>query len=321
MFRSSYVYPRSFSMNLPNSVYISRSRQRPMIMMDICTIGYLKNRVSIYNNGDVRSKERVSQLTCLAQSGEYQFSFLTAIIEKGTDFEHRLSADELVKAFLNDYDQIKDVIGVENLFETPEFLATIIPTLVDTRYGIEERAELSIPASLALLEYFNTLSIVSTPSQTDRFERAQEVASKGEALGLQKGYPTITICVASIYGCRDARLTLKIRKDGKERNGSKFNPSNRLGDIMSFYRLAMARHKVNSVLPLVQVIYRTEDEGLENLHQYLHTRVTGENEDNGTLMNTTCTAPDRLFPELYRHGKCTNEHELKKLYELLAFQE
>ncbi len=229
----SCVYPRSFSITLPLSLNVSRSRQRPIVMMDICTIGLLKERVTIFYGNDDRKKERVTQLTNMAKSGKYQFSFLTAIIEKGTDFRNRFNADELVKMFQDDYDLIKDFIGRENLFETPEALAAVIPKLVDARYCMEERAELSILASLTLLRYFNTLRIVSTPSKTDRFELAQKVASEGERLVLPKGYPTITVCVASIYGCIDARDILKIRKDGKEKDGREFNPSNRLGDIMS----------------------------------------------------------------------------------------
>lgn len=316
----SIVYPRSFSITLPFSLNVSRSRQRPMVMMDICTIGLLKERVAIFYGKDKRKKERVTQLAHMAESGKYQFSFLAAIIEKGTDFRNQLSADELVKVFQDDYEVIKDFIGKENLFETPEALAAVTPKLVDARYSMEERAELSIPASLALLRYFNSLSIVSTPSKTDRFKLAKQVASESERLGLTKGYPTITLCVASIYGCIDARDILKIREDGKEKNGSEFNPSNRLGDIMSFYRLANARHKVNSVLPLVPVIFRTEDAGLENMHQYLHTHVTGMCEENGTLLRTICSAPDRLFPALYKKGICTDKIELKQLYELLSFK-
>ncbi|WJM79965.1 hypothetical protein [Pectobacterium brasiliense] len=316
----SYVYPRSFSITLPFSLNVSRSRQRPIVMMDICTISLLKERVAIFNRNVERPKERITQLAYMAKSGKYQFSFLTAIIEKGTDFRNRFSADEMVKMFQTDYELIKDFIGRENIFETPEALAAIIPILVDARYCMEERAELSIPASLALLSYFNTLGIVSTPPKTDRFKLAQKVASEGERLGLAKGYPTITVCVASIYGCIDARGILKIREDGKEKDGREFNPSNRLGDIMSFYRVAKARHRINSVLPLGQVIFRTEDAALENMHQYLHTRVTGISEENGTLFCTTCSAPDRLFPALYKQGMCIDKLEIKRLYELLSFK-
>ncbi|MGE6468109.1 hypothetical protein [Serratia proteamaculans] len=316
----SFVYHRSFSIKLPFSLSVSRSRQRPMVMMDICTIGLLKERVAILCGKDNRKKERFTQVAHMAGSGKYQFSFLAAIIEKCTDFRNQLSADELVKVFQDDYELIKDSIGKDNLVETPEALAAVIPTLVDTRYCLDERAELSIPASLALLSYFNTLRIVSTPSKTDRFKLAQKVASEGERLGLAKGYPTITVCVASIYGSIDARNILKVREDGKEKNGSEFNPSNRLGDIMSFYRLANARHRINSVLPLVQVIFRTEDAALENMHQYLHTHVTSMSEENGTLLCTTCSAPDRLFPAIYKQGMCTDKIELKRLYELLSFK-
>lgn len=312
---------RSFSVTLPRSIYVSRTRQRPMVMMDICTISLLKERAAIFSGTDNRKKERVRQLAHMVESGQYQFSFLTAIIEKGTDFRHRLSADEQVKIFQEDHDLIKDFIGTENLFETQEALAAIIPKLVDDNYCIEERAELSIPASLALLSYFNNLCIVSTPSKTKRFKDAQKVALEGERLGLSKGYPTITICIASIYGCIDARNILKIREDGKEKDGSEFNPSNRLGDIMSFYRIANARYMISRILPLTQVMFRTEDAALESMHEYMHSNVTGINEEGETALCTIFSAPERLFPALYKGEVCADEPELKRLYELLSFKE
>ena len=312
---------RSFSITLPRSIYVSRARQRPMVMMDICTISLLKERTAIFYGTDDRKKERVRQLAHMAESGQYQFSFLTAIIEKGTDFRNRLNADDQVKIFQEDHDLIKDFIGTENLFETQEALAAIIPKLVDDNYCMEERAELSIPASLALLSYFNNLGIVSTPSKTKRFKEAQKVALEGERLGLAKGYPTITICIASIYGCIDARNILKIREDGKEKDGREFNPSNRLGDIMSFYRIANARYMINRILPLTQVMFRTEDAGLESMHEYLHSNVICINKEGETVLRTTCSAPERLFPSLHKREVCVDEPELKRLYELLSFKE
>lgn len=59
----SIVYPRSFSITLPFSLNVSRSRQRPMVMMDICTIGLLKERVAIfYKKGICTDKIELKQL-------------------------------------------------------------------------------------------------------------------------------------------------------------------------------------------------------------------------------------------------------------------
>jgi len=299
---------------IKDNVSLSVSRLHSIVLMDICTVGLLKERESAFNGSDERKKKRITQLDMMVKSGKYQFSFLVAIIEKATDYTHVLSAEELASIFQSDYDRIVDFLGYENMVETREFLSKMIHILMDSRFSMEERAELSLRKSIDLLNYFNTLRVFSTPAKELRFEFAKLVAAEGERLGLGKGYPTIAVCIASIYGCGEARKILKVKKDG-----SKFNPSNRLGDIMTFYRVAKARHMVYSRISDVPVIFRTEDAALEDLHSYMHTRVIGENANEGSLMNTKCLAPDKLFPALHKDGKCTDPNELKNLYNLLNF--
>lgn len=287
---------------------------RPVLLMDICTIGVLKERESAYYGSDERKKTRIKQLAMMAESGLCRFSFLVAIIEKATDFTNIMNAEELSSVFQNDYDKIVNFLGRENILEPRELLSTMIGHLVDPRFNMEERAELSIPNSLKLLSFFNTLGIFSTPAKHLRFDIASSVAIEGERLGLAKGYPSIAICVASIYGCEEARKILKIKKDGRE-----FNPSNCLGDIMTFYRVAKARHVIQSNIGDIPVIFRTEDAALESLHTYMQTCVVRENEDEGSVMNTRCLLPKKFFPALFKEGKCTDEKELNRLYSLLNF--
>ncbi|KFF66735.1 hypothetical protein H5A40_05555 [Pectobacterium brasiliense] len=287
---------------------------RPVVLMDICTIGVLKERKSAYDGSDERKKTRIKQLAMMAESGLFRFSFLIAIIEKATDFTNIMNAEELSSVFQNDYDQIVYFLGRENILESRELLSTMIGHLVDPRFKMEERAELSIPKSLGLLSFFNSLGISSTPAKHLRFDLANRVAIEGERLGLAKGYPSIAICVASIYGCEEARKILKIKK-----NGGGFNPSNCLGDIMTFYRMAKARHVIQSNIGDIPVIFRTEDAALENLHGYMETCVVRENEDEGSVMNTRCLSPEKFFPALFKEGKCTDEKELGRLYSLLDF--
>lgn len=291
----------------------NKSTPRPIVLLDICSISYIKDRKKIPLREDGRKKERLEQLSNLIESRKYRFSFLLAILEKGTDYINPLSADEMILAFKDDYQQIVDFIGQDNIVEPIEALEAMIPILMDEDYSKAERAELSIPASISLLEFYNNLKISKTPPPEDRLNLARAVAEEGERLKLSKGYPTITICVASIYGCIDARKILKIKEDG-----SCFNPSNRLGDIMSFYRVANAQYLISSNMPSAQVIFRTEDAGLEGMHSYLKTQVIGETDD-GKLMHTTCQSPEKLFPELYRKGVCVDNNELNALYELLNF--
>lgn len=297
-------------MNMP----LKSSNDLQIILLDICSISYIKDRNMIPLRQDKRKKERLEQLSKLIESRKYCFSFILAILEKATDYTNSLTNDEMILAFQDDYCQVVDFIGKDYIFESVQMLKDLIPILMDENYCKAERAELSIPASISLLEFYNYLKISATPPRNERFKLASEVAEEGKRLNLDIGYPPIIICVASIYGCIDARNILKVNK-----NGICFNPSNCLADIMSFYRLAYVKHMILSKVPSAVVIFRTEDAALESMHSYLKTTVLGVN-DKYTLKSTICTFPEKLFPALYKDGVCVDEMELNKLYKLLNFK-
>ena len=66
------------------------------------------------------------------------------------------------------------------------------------------------------------------------------------------------------------------------------------------------------------MIFRTEDSDLESMHKWFYTRVTGVT-DEGTIMKTTCDAPDKLLPMLYKNGECINHKELANVYALMDY--
>lgn len=287
---------------------------RPIVLLDICSVSLIKGRNSNMAGKGKRAQELLAQLKKMAQCGLYRFSFLLPILEKCTDYTNVHNSDELVAIFKDDYAQIVNFVGSKNIVEPPQALEKMIVTLMDESTPKELRAELSIPASLALLNFFNQeMRVTSTPARNLRFKLAVRVADEGERLGLMKGYPTIAICIASIYGCEEARGILKIKKDIND-----FNPSNCLGDIMSFYRVANARFLLQSAYPGASVIFRTEDSDLESMHKWFYTRVTGVT-DEGTIMKTTCDAPDKLLPMLYKNGECINHKELANVYALMDY--
>ncbi|WP_336844960.1 hypothetical protein [Providencia rettgeri] len=285
---------------------------RPIVLMDICTIKFIAKHKNIQDGKNKVMQERVRQLKALVEKG-YRFSFLLVIIEKATDYQNIMSADELIARTIKDYELIVDFIGEKNIVESPLVIQKMVSAFMDKNYVKEERAELSIPNCLKLLEFFNGLGITNTPAASQRFTLAEQVANEGERLGLSRGYPAISMCIASIYECIDARKVLKVSKDGS------FNSSNCLGDVMSFYRVAKAKSVVNRNLGNVDVIFRTEDLVLENLHQYI--TVTEISRSDGTsTFQSQFPHPEKLFPKLYKNGICINEPERDKLFALLNFK-
>ncbi|MEQ5317325.1 hypothetical protein ABN239_09800 [Providencia vermicola] len=288
--------------------------KKPIYLMDICTISVIKDRNNIPNRTDKKKKDRLSQLTELAKSKNYRFSFLLAIIEKATDHTNQLKVGAANREFQNDYDQVVNFLGRENIVENKKLLKILVNSIYDSKYDLSERGELSIVPSLNLLSYYNELNITDTPSKKERLPLVEQIVAKGDELKLEKGYPTTIMCVAALYGCIDAVKVLKLKKGGKD-----FNPSNRLGDIMSFYRFARAKLKVKEKYKNVPVLFRTEDEHLERMHQYITTeaRVTSSGDIH---MTTSILAPEKLFPNLYKNDVCIDENEKKKLFEMLSFK-
>ncbi|MBN3051847.1 MULTISPECIES: hypothetical protein [Pectobacterium] len=286
---------------------------RPILVMDICTIGLIKQREQIPQNDDENKKERLRQLISLAKSGKYKFSFILAIIEKATDVRHQLTKQQMVDRFMDDYRMIVGLIGSNNMLEKPKFLKFLIDIIMDENYSIEERAELKLKDYLELLNFYNTLGIKTDPAREELLVLAKKVTDYAEKLGINRGHPVVAICVASIYGCSDARRILKVNKKGE------FNPSNALGDIQSFYRLARTKHVVQTNYPGSRVEFRTEDKALESMHTYYTATVS--HELDGVLIYAIHNINDeKMFPLLFTKEMGLNIEERNALYALLDFR-
>ncbi|WED77559.1 hypothetical protein [Aeromonas allosaccharophila] len=271
----------------------TRSVPKNILLMDICTIGIIKNREKILRGKDSRKKTRLQELEIMAQSNKYRFSFLLAIIEKTTDRRHILTESTAIKEFENDWRAIKGVIGKENMHEPLESFKLLIPTMMDARYHIDERAELSMGPAIELLDYYNELGIHSTPEQIERISLTRKIVDFSKKIGFKQSHLVVIICVSALHGCRDAQKILKIKKDGSE-----FNPSNILGDIMSFVRTAHARALIKSKLPSARCIFRTEDKALESIGQYFN--VTYDINTSAVTTNFhSLQNLEKLFPTLF----------------------
>ncbi|MEJ5075772.1 hypothetical protein [Erwinia sp. MYb535] len=285
------------------------SFSRPILVMDICTIGIVKERESILLNEDERKKNRLHQIIELVKSGKYRFSFILAIIEKATDVKHPMTGQQMTERFLRDHEMISDLIGVNNILETTEALENIIPRYMSSEFSPEERAELALSSYLEQLSFYDSLNVEDKPKKEKMLSRAKDITDKATALGIGSGHPVITVCVAAVCGCKDAWRILR-RKRGV------FNPSNALGDIQSFFRMARVKSLINSKMPGVEVVFRTEDEGLENMHKYYvydHDIRTGK-------LNLRLLDTNMMFPLLYDEAGNEDEDMLYELYEMLSFE-
>lgn len=282
---------------------------RPILVMDICTIGLIKEREKILIHTDERKKSRLSQIIDLAKSGKYRFSFILAIIEKATDVEHPMTGQELTERLLRDHEMISGLIGVENIYETTEALINFIPNYMSSDHRPEDRAELALSSYLEQLSFYDSLNVEAEPKKEKILFRAKEITDNAKVLGIGPGHPVVTVCVAAVCGCKDAWRILR-RKKGV------FNPSNALGDIQSFFRLAKVKSLVNSIIPGLEVVFRTEDEGLENMHEYY----VYDHDISTDKLNLAYLGTRMMFPLLYDEMGNEDKDMRDKLFEMLDFK-
>lgn len=286
---------------------------KTVLIMDICTIGLIKERHKIPSGKDENKKERLEQLISYAKKGSYKFSFILAITEKATDKKNRLSRKEMIERFRRDHRTLVGIIGERNMAENQATLKRLISIIMDENYGIAERAELLLDEYLEFLSFYNELNVRTDPAKEDRLPLAKKITERASQLGISAGHPVVAICVASVYGCADARRILKVNRKGE------FNPSNAYGDIQSFYRVAKARHMINQHYPGMRLEFRTEDKALEDMHTYYKAIVLHE-DDGVPLYGIPTIHDEKMFPRLFSRGKCLSDEELSAVYLLLNFR-
>ncbi|WP_455865322.1 hypothetical protein [Pantoea agglomerans] len=285
---------------------------KPLLLMDICTIGVIKKRDTIPDQTDERKKNRLAQLTEIVMSEKYNFSFMLAIIEKASDVKNQLTAEEMTERFLDDHEMIAGMIGRQNIVESPDFLKNAIPQYMSSEFSIEERAELNLTKYLKLLAYYDTLNVDDKPKRQDVLPRVKRLAHFALALGLPQGHPVITVCTAALCGCSDAWSLLK-RKRGV------FKATNSLGDIMSFHRLAVVKAMIHLHFPCHEVIFRTEDQALENMHEYYSHKAIVQNDGNYRFHMFKLDAL-KMFPLLFNEDGEEDTEIMNEVYEMLAFK-
>lgn len=288
------------------------SFSKPLLMMDICTIGVLKKRDTIPSQTDKRKKIRLAQLTEIVMSKKYKFSFMLAIIEKGSDVKNQITAEEMTEKFLEDHEIIADMIGRENMVEKPEFLREAIPQFMSSEFSIEERAELNLKKYLEVLAQYDALKVEVKPKRQDILPRVKYLADFASTLDIPQGHPVITVCTAAVCGCYDAWGLLK-RKRGV------FKATNSLGDIMSFHRIAVVRALIHQYYPDHEIVFRTEDQALENMHEYYSHKAIVQTDGNYKF-HLDSLDESKMFPLLFNEEGEMDCVLQNALYEMLGFK-
>lgn len=88
---------------------------------------------------------------------------------------------------------------------------------------------------------------------------------------------------------------------------------------MSFYRIAKARHMLIKNVPGIRIEFRTEDKGLESMHEFYSATVV-DTIDDTSLLSVFDLNDKKMFPRLTSKANGINKKERDALYEMLDFR-
>lgn len=260
-----------------------------IVVLDLCVI--------IQINKDTVPSYRKENLECLRDSSESKVSLLLAIIEMATD-DKNFSVDDVTNMLVKDRLGLVKYFGEKKVFETEAMLKKMIQILMDPAFNINERAELTLGASRLLLDYFDSHR---DRIEQDRHTYATDLVKKANELGLPNYHPTIMMCLATLYGCDDAKNIVKDKK---------FRASNALGDIMVPSRIEHLKFLLKQIPMPIEIDYLTHDNALGNILKYIYI-----DQDADETFRYSADY-EKLFPDLYVDNIDEGISKLRKLLKL-----
>lgn len=286
---------------------------KPLIMIDSSICSLINSRNEIFAGGDEHKKDLIMQMKSMADSHLYLFSFAFLFFEKLSSCCHFLPVGKEIDDILSELCQVADFLGRSHVVALPDEIVMLTSELNEVLSLEHKRLNLFVRKYFPLILNFSKLFLPSTFNKKLRLSFTAQVIANGKKMGIESDDPVILICIASLYGCPEARRILAIKK-----NHRIFTPEITLRNLLSFYFSARTCQQIRELNPTAEVYFRMEDEALERLHDFLDVQLT-ENSGEAIILRTTCRAPERLFPALFNtEGECTGRAEREVLYGMLG---
>jgi hypothetical protein len=213
-----------------------------IFVLDGCVVSAINQKR--YKNSDQTELEKKVWETLNKHDLEHnRVSLLFLIWEKLTNTDTEQGKDSIIQGIL-DYDikNLNEYMSKAKLIESKEYIENFIqqtvPDLIE---------QMKIPREI--LQYANDELKLYQNHPTDINSSKERLLSVTKLINKAKGldYPAnsieILLCIARIYGYKNAQLVLKFKE-----NIRKFNISNSLGDALALPRLnAFCNHIQNSM--------------------------------------------------------------------------
>lgn len=242
--------------------------------MDICAVNITKMSAAKLAN-DRRKSYWADQFRNLDRK-QHAFSYLLALMEKGSDPRNHMSKEALAKQIHHDVASLRQFFKLARVYEPDEYLDLYIKELLGNPI------ELMRPAYLAFLRGANDELKLSDPvASKQRFATASEILRRADALSIPRQHAVVVVMIAKLYGNNDAGKMLKFTKEPAD-----FEPENSLADVMLISRFNEKRIEIEDAAsrggaPFLRAKLVTDDEGLLRVARCfepvsLHSRSTGD---------------------------------------------
>lgn len=223
--------------------------------MDICAVNITKMSAAKLAN-DPRKAYWSDQFRNLDRK-QHAFSYLLALMEKGSDPRDHMSKEALAEQLHHDVASLRRFFKHARVYETDEYLDLYINDLLGNPI------ELMRPAYLAFLRAANDeLKLSNAVAFKDRFATASEILRMADALSIPRQHAVVVVMIAKVYGNDDARKMLKFKKEPAD-----FQPENSLADVMLITRFNEKKIEIEDAAscgeaPFLRAKLVTDDEGL-----------------------------------------------------------
>lgn len=256
-----------------------------MIFLDLCTVSHIKDAEKSDQTSNPQIKETVRRLREIDKE-KNKISYFLALMERASDQNKGLPADELVTQATRDFLVVKRFFQNAKMAESEEFIASYVVDL----NGMH--TEVAGNNYHSFLNFINAIKLYNPLAPKEKIHTAAKICDEAKRLSIDRQHPVVLTALACVYGCLPAKKVLKLSS-----NSEKFSASNALGDIQAIQRINL----LASGLPPMRTRFITADSYLEDYCKFFELNAVDSTstEEGMTTKYNISVKGELLFPDLY----------------------
>ncbi|PVE57741.1 hypothetical protein DC429_10195 [Arthrobacter sp. TPD3018] len=207
---------------------------------------------------------------------QHAFSYLLALMEKGSDPRAHLPDEALADQISQDLASLRTFFSQARVYESNAMVALYLRELRGNP------VELARPRYLAFLRAANEEFELHRPlARRLRLAQATKILERADALGVSRQHLTVAVVLACLYGNPHAINVMKFKPDPQ-----RFAAENALADVMMIRRfmeqkLELEKMAAEGRCPYLRVKLLTDDEGVRQLARYFEPSSLRSRSDGG----------------------------------------